>query len=264
MKTVKIGSKDENTISTLCELLGVEKRSSFDEEIKSEVINFQRDHNLDADGIVGPKTWFELFISYRLKNDNSRDILDSDYDWAGKYLDCEPESLKAVVKVETGGRDGFISPGKPIILFEGHIFWKQLKQRGIDPVKYSKSFPNIVYEKWTKKYYLGGAREYERFEQACSISESAAISSTSFGIFQIMGFNYKLCSCNTPEIFYSRMCESEFIQFTLGLEFIRNQKLNKYLAEKNWDSFAYKYNGPGYKENKYDTKLQKAYIEFKK
>lgn len=27
----------------------------------------------------------------------------------------------------------FFAPGKPAILFEGHIFWSQLKKQGIDP-----------------------------------------------------------------------------------------------------------------------------------
>lgn len=264
MNTIKKGTDKVKDIMVLCKLLGIDVVNVFDDYIKDKVIEFQKQHSLDPDGIVGPKTWFELFIQDRLCNESSTEILESDYDWAGLYMDCEPAALKAVVEVETGGRDGFISPGKPIILFEGHIFWKQLKNEGIDPEPLQKTHPGIVYPKWTKEHYLGGAREYERFDEACSISRPAAINSTSFGIFQVMGFNYKVCSCNSIDDFYNKMCESEFRQFTLGLEFIRNSGLQKYLKNKDWAGFAKRYNGPGYAQNKYDTKLANAYNKYKK
>ena len=51
-----------------------------------------------------------------------------------KANNLEPAAIKAVVVVESGG-NGFISDGKPKLLFEGHIFWNQLIKIGIDPNK---------------------------------------------------------------------------------------------------------------------------------
>ncbi|MFB9080551.1 N-acetylmuramidase domain-containing protein [Flavobacterium procerum] len=34
------------------------------------------------------------------------------------------------------------------------------------------------------------------------------------------------------------------------------------LRNKNWASFALKYNGPAYKTNKYDEKLARAYAKY--
>ena len=38
--------------------------------------------------------------------------------WAAMLLNCEPAALKAVQKVETGGKGGFLPSGRPTILFE--------------------------------------------------------------------------------------------------------------------------------------------------
>lgn len=262
MKTIKIGTNDVKEVMTLCELLGIDVVNVFDEYVKEKVIEFQKENNLDPDGVVGPKTWFHLFVQDRLKKYSTGNILDTDYEWAGKYLDCETAAIKAVIVVETGDCKGFIAPGKPKILFEGHIFWGELKKRGYDPEELQKDHPTIIYPKWTKKYYSNPEGEYKRFEEACSIDKEAAICSTSYGLFQIMGFNYPVCSSTSPEELYKLMSESEFRQFTLGLEFIKNSGLSKYIVKKDWAGFAKRYNGSGYKQNQYDIKLEKAYKEY--
>ena len=102
-----------------------------------------------------------------------------DFIRTARILGCEPAALQAVQKVETGGRGGFLVCGKPTILFEGHIFWPQLKKRGIDPNKYLPANEDILYPKWTKAWYKGGAGEWERLERAKAIHEEAALCSAS-------------------------------------------------------------------------------------
>lgn len=60
-------------------------------------------------------------------------LTDCDFAAAAERLGTDVPSLRAVHEVETGSSNGFWAPGKPIILFEGHVFWKQLEQRGISP-----------------------------------------------------------------------------------------------------------------------------------
>jgi hypothetical protein len=43
--------------------------------------------------------------------------------------DLSPAAVKAVIKVESRGR-GFNREKKLVILFEGHIFWKELEKLG--------------------------------------------------------------------------------------------------------------------------------------
>ena len=52
---------------------------------------------------------------------------------AAKRLQIEPCALQAVCTVESSGQ-GFLPSGKPKILFEGHIFWRELAKRRYQPV----------------------------------------------------------------------------------------------------------------------------------
>lgn len=63
-------------------------------------------------------------------------LKDIDIKHAADLIQVEPAVIRAVLEVETSNKGGFIDKtDKPVILFEGHIFWKQLKQRNIDPLK---------------------------------------------------------------------------------------------------------------------------------
>ena len=60
-------------------------------------------------------------------------------------LGLEPALLKSVQLVEAAGRDGFLVDGRPQILFEGHIMYKEIKNKfGLDKaVAAQKSYPTI-------------------------------------------------------------------------------------------------------------------------
>ena len=180
-----------------------------------------------------------------------------------RMLGCEFAALKAVQQVETGGKGGFFAPGKPSILFEGHIFWIQLKKRGLNPADYVTGNETILYSKWSMQYYKGGIGEYDRLEQARKINREAADASISWGMFQIMGFNYVACGEESVESFVESMCESEYRQLLLFANFIKNNPpMLRALQSKDWDKFAKYYNGPAYAQNRYDKKLEEAYRKF--
>ena len=194
---------------------------------------------------------------------NSGRLIDEDFTQVAELLGCEPAALKAVQQVETGGRGGFFSPGRPAILFEGHIFWTQLKKRGSNPEDYVKGNENILYPKWEKGHYKGGIGEYDRLEQARKINREAADASASWGMFQIMGFNYAACGEESIESFVRSMCESEFKQLLLTANFIKkNSQMLQALQARDWAVFAKCYNGPAYAQNRYDVKLEAAYQKY--
>ena len=197
-----------------------------------------------------------------IEKSNSGRLTDENFTQIAELLGCEPAVLKAVQQVETGGRGGFFSPGKPAILFEGHIFWTQLKKRGSNPEDYVKGNENILYPKWEKGHYKGGIGEYDRLEQARKINREAADASASWGMFQIMGFNYAACGEESIESFVRSMCESEFKQLLLTANFIKkNSQMLQALQAKDWAVFAKCYNGPAYAQNSYDVKLEAAYLK---
>lgn len=198
-----------------------------------------------------------------IEKSNSGRLIDEDFTQVAELLGCEPAALKAVQQVETGGRGGFFSPGRPAILFEGHIFWTQLKKRGSNPEDYVKGNENILYPKWEKGHYKGGIGEYDRLEQARKINREAADASASWGMFQIMGFNYAACGEESIESFVRSMCESEFKQLLLTANFIKkNSQMLQALQARDWAVFAKCYNGPAYAQNRYEVKLEAAYQKY--
>lgn len=177
-----------------------------------------------------------------------------------------PAALLAVKLVESGTKSGFLDSGKPQILFEGHVFYKYLKAnvKSLDMNKLCAQYPNIVYPKWNKSKYLGGEKEWTRLEQARQINVKYANYAASWGMFQVMGFNYKTCGCKTINEFVEKMCASQEQQLLLTLNFLKNSNLIVPLQKRQWATFAKGYNGPGFAQNKYHIKLQAAYNNYLK
>lgn len=196
-----------------------------------------------------------IFMKNTLKDEN--------YIEAATVLDLEPAVVKAVIDVETGGRGSFAAPGKPIILFEGHVFWQRLKLYGMTPMDYMRGNEEILHQEWTRRYYRGGLKEYDRLERAVKIHRTAALESTSWGLFQIMGFNYGKCGCGDVLEFVDRMSESAKEQLLLWVRFMQQEGLDECLRRHKWALFALRYNGRGYKANRYDKLIEKAYIRYK-
>ena len=177
-----------------------------------------------------------------------------------------PAALLAVKLVESGTKSGFLSSGRPQILFEGHVFYKYLKAnvKSLDMNKLCAQYPNIVYPKWNKSKYLGGEKEWTRLEQARQINVKYANYAASWGMFQVMGFNYKTCGCKSIDEFVEKMCTSQEQQLLLTLNFLKNSNLIVPLQKRQWATFAKGYNGPGFAQNKYHIKLQAAYNNYLK
>lgn len=189
-------------------------------------------------------------------------LTEQDFGRVAQLLGVEVAAVKAVQEVETGGRGGFYDSGRPKILFEGHIFWKQLVARKINPDDFVAGNEDILYKAWTRQHYLSGEREYGRLEKALKINEEAALASASWGMFQIMGFNYAACGYKGVREFVEAMKRSEGAQLEAFAGFVKGNKLVPYLAAKDWKEFARRYNGPGYAENHYDEKMEKAYHKY--
>ena len=179
-------------------------------------------------------------------------------------LGCETEVVMAVAKVESNG-NGFQTDGQPKILFEGHIFWKQLLKAGVNPEKIQTGNEDILYPVWNpeKVRPLYNMDQYQRLNKAKAINHGAALKSASWGAFQIMGFNYAACGYVSVDDFVAAQA-NEFAQLQCFSNFIKANHLNVNLVHLDWTGFALHYNGNGYAANHYDTKLEAAYKAFKK
>lgn len=257
MNTIKQGSKGGD-VKLLQKYMGVAQDGIWGPKTTAAVKEWQRKNGLVADGIVGPKTWKKL-ISNDIKSGN---LTDADYIKVAIELNVEVAVLKAIKEVESCGKG--IQNGIPTMLFEGHIFWQQLKIHGKNPLNYVKGNENILYSKWTKSYYTGkNSGEYARLQKAIKIHELAAFESASYGMFQLMGNNYKICGYKNAKEFYLAMAKSEENQFYAFVKFIKAKGIVPYMQQKNWAKIAYLYNGAGYRTNRYDQKLATAYNKYK-
>lgn len=169
-------------------------------------------------------------------------------------LGCEPEVIKAVAQVESAG-EAFDEEGKPVILFEAHLFSKLTKG------KYDLSHPKLSSPSWNKSLYTKD--EYTRLNQAMVLDDNAALKSCSWGKFQILGLNHAVCGFKTVKQFVQAMNKSELEHLKAFASFIKGNNLAKYLMMKDFANFASRYNGPGYRANKYDIKMRSAYNKLK-
>jgi hypothetical protein len=89
--------------------------------------------------------------------------------------------------------------------------------------------------------------------------KTATQMATSFGAFQIMGFNYDDAGFNSIEKMINAMKtpEGQIIAFSNFIQ--NNPKIHIALKNHNWTVFAKLYNGPNYAQNNYDNKIREAY-----
>lgn len=169
---------------------------------------------------------------------------------AAGSLGCEVAAVRAVLSVEAGG-SGFQADGRPKILFERHVFAR------LSGHKFDQTHPEISNGK--PGGYKGGEAEYSRLYEAVQLDGEAAVQSASWGIAQIMGYNWKECGERSLFGFLLAVHDNEDSQLGLMAGFIKSKGLDAALRSKDWIAFAKGYNGPGYAANHYDSKLEAAY-----
>ncbi|WP_108868853.1 N-acetylmuramidase domain-containing protein [Aquimarina aquimarini] len=277
MKTMRYRSKGQDVffLEEVLVKLGYKVYISefFGRDTERAVKDFQQKQLLVVDGIVGPKTWSKLIEAQKdIITFNDKLLSEKDIEDFATHHNLELAMVKAVNEIESNGK-GFLICGRPRILFEGHVFWRELEARGIRPMDYvSEKTKDVLYKKWTKKYYRGGSGEYDRLEKSAGISDKpafheSAYSAASWGSFQIMGFHYKNLGYVSIDQFVAKMYEHEREHLTAFGAFItttvfKGKPLIDWVKIKNWTRFAEGYNGPGYKKNNYDVKLEKAYKKY--
>lgn len=149
--------------------------------------------------------------------------------------------LKAFIQVEGGGSGFDPNTGKIKIQFEPHYFLRHTK------VKINN---NVDVQ----------SKEWEAFNEAFKINPTAAMMSTSIGIMQVMGENFKKCGYNSVNEMYDDFKKGEYEQIKGACNFIKNTPpLYKAMKAKDFSGIAYYYNGKLYYKNQYDVKIKQVY-----
>lgn len=211
--------------------------------------SFKASHHLGEPGVLGSSS---AALLLEAKITESKYLCKADYEKAAHFLGCNVAAIKAVVQVEAAG-GGFFSDGRPKILFEAHWFDHYTKGA------YRDGHPNLSSARWNRSLYKGGIAEYGRMDAAKKLNNWAALMSASWGLGQVMGFNHKACGYSSVESFVQDMYVSEGKQLLAMCGFIKSKNLDDALRVRNWNKFAYGYNGESYAVHAYHTKLANAY-----
>jgi hypothetical protein len=186
-------------------------------------------------------------------------LTEQEYADAARVLDIDVPTIKAVSEVESAGR-GNLPDGRPVILYEAHVFHRLTGGRFAGMVDRRGVLLSVP--KWDRTLYgRTGAHQYDRLKDAKKLDEKAAVFSCSWGLFQIMGFNFASLGFREVDTFVEFMehTDEPHEQLDLFVRFILVNSLDDELRAKDWRSFARQYNGPGYEANGYHTKLAAAY-----
>lgn len=228
----------------------------FGEKTRDAVLAFQRRRGISAIGVAGPRTLAALNGIA-----DPRRIDQQDFERAAAELGVSVAAVAAVAEVESNGR-GFLDDGRPVILYERHIFYRQAEavdseQANIWAVKY----PNLCNTR--RGGYTGGPGEHQRLRAAQQLDHSYAQEACSWGMFQIMGFHWQRLGYQSVQAMVDDMHGSEGAQLSALVRFIKADPwLHQAIKGRKWAAFARIYNGPAYKINLYDIKLARTYAHF--
>ncbi len=182
-------------------------------------------------------------------------LTEDDYRVIAEELGVETAAIKAVVRIEAGvSLQGFLAPGVPVVNFDRSMYSRARATTNVRDA--SATVPSGI-------NHAHGRNEWKQLVAARRVNRDKANMGTFWGMFQIGGFNYKLCGCDTVQEFVERMSYSEFEQLQLFANFIKNTGMVDDLRAKNWAAFARKYNGSSYRARGYHTRMADAYRKYK-
>jgi hypothetical protein len=205
---------------------------------------------LRLDGVYGPVTRAALLAA--LTDPPDRPIAAADIERLARGWEVEPAVIWAVREVEASGA-AFIG-GRPTILYEPHRF-SRATGRAFDD-----AFPSLSYPTWgARPYPATQAARYEQLLDAVALDVAAAFASASWGAFQILGENWRLCGARDPLDFALAEASGEAAQLDHFARFCFGNALVGKLRRHDWAAFARGYNGSAYRANRYDERLAAAY-----
>lgn len=170
-------------------------------------------------------------------------------------FNVELAALLAVAEVESGALGGFDANGRPLILFEPHLFSRHTQRR------YDASHPTISYQRAGSRPYPRAQNErWAQLRAAFELDPEAAVSSTSWGRFQMLGQYFNAVGYGSATEFIAAMSKSELAEYQSLLAFAVSRNLLDEIQRLDFAGFAFGYNGPGYAQFRYDEKMRAAYL----
>lgn len=204
------------------------------------------------DGAFGPKS--KAALKAALTGPRTR-LTEAQISAEATAVGLTAAHVGAVYDVESNGRGVDPATGLPIILYEPHVFSRLTNRR------FDASHPTVSYRQWkTRPYPKTQSERWDQLLDACALDPDAALQSASWGLGQVMGFNFAKCGFPDVWAFARAMGSGEGPQFGAMLDFIEQRGLLGALKRRDWRAFAAAYNGEG-QVALYSGKLAAAYAK---
>ncbi|HLZ70564.1 MAG TPA: N-acetylmuramidase domain-containing protein [Dehalococcoidia bacterium] len=175
-----------------------------------------------------------------------------------KELCIDPATAVAVLTIEAGGR-AFPADGRMIIRFENHIFHDEWG--GHAPDAFARHFASGDEQPWQghlwrpspaeawREFHGDQSAEWQVFEFACGLDDTAAKRAISMGAPQIMGFNHAAIGYASVQAMFDAFSCSAQAQLIGFFDFVRGASADSprllALQRQDFHAFAALYNGSG-------------------
>jgi hypothetical protein len=177
-------------------------------------------------------------------------------------LGIEVEILQAFGDVEAGHEGAYLDTGEPLILFERHLMERSTAGRfhGARDEAEPRLPDGVSLVSWPEPGGYGTVSiQHRKLEAAAALDRVAALSSASWGLFQILGSNYRRAGFDSLQAFINAMYSGGADAHLAALvAFIKSdRRLLLALRGKRWTPAAELYNGRG--QRGYDVALETAW-----
>ncbi|SJZ79316.1 N-acetylmuramidase domain-containing protein [Consotaella salsifontis] len=175
----------------------------------------------------------------------------------GAKTNIDASALLAVALVETSGKAFAMVRGRrePLIRFEGHVFDRMLPPRSRERARES----GLANPKaGAVKNPASQTGRWRLLDRAAAIDAEAAYAATSWGLGQIMGMHWKALEFGSATELAETARHSIEGQLLLIARFLAKNGLDAFLRAGDVIGFARRYNGPGFRRNRYDEKIAAA------
>lgn len=181
---------------------------------------------------------------------------------AAKRLNCEAETLQAILEVESRG-EPYDGKGRLIILVEKHIFRRLLPAS----LRARAEVLGLAVRGWSRGNYRGQGsagddRRWNLLKRMTELHETAGLKSASYGGPQIMGFNHQAVGFPSVQEFVLAMAEKEENQIAAFVAFLESVGLAEALRQRDFRTVARRYNGSG-QVARYAGMMERAYARIK-
>ena len=173
-------------------------------------------------------------------------------------LGIEPAAAVAVLAIESGGQ-AFGPDGRTLIRFENHLFYNYWGKNNL--AKFNQHFTfdlnqRWVGHKWREKangtwidFHGNQSKEWDVFNFAAALDDTAAKLSISMGAPQIVGFNFSVIGYASVQDMFTAFARSDRDQVIGFFDFVNGVLpaggAVKHLQRKDFTAFATVYNGSG-------------------